>query len=91
MENLVKVTTDGQIAIPPDVRQAVSIQEGDYVAVRFMRDAIVLIPQKIIDQEQAYFWTETWQRGERQADADILAGRVHSFQDVEDLITDLDS
>ena len=28
---------------------------------------------------QAYFWTPAWQRGEREADADIVAGRTRRF------------
>ncbi len=37
-----------------------------------------------IDPEQAYFWTEEWQKGERQADEDIAAGRYQDFDDVDD-------
>ena len=43
-------------------------------------------PPKIIDPEQAYFWTEEWQKGERQADEDIKAGRVKHFDTVEEAL-----
>lgn len=41
------------------------------------------------DREQAYFWTDAWQAGEREADADIAAGRVKTFDTMDDLIADL--
>lgn len=28
------------------------------------------------DRSQSWFWTKDWQEGEREADADIAAGRV---------------
>lgn len=35
---------------------------------------------------QAYFWTTAWQRGERDAEADIRAGRVFRFDDVREAL-----
>jgi len=30
----------------------------------------------LVSPDTAYFWTEEWQRGEREADEDIRAGRL---------------
>jgi hypothetical protein len=46
--------------------------------------------KKLIDKSQAYFWTKKWQEGEREADADIKAGRAKTFDSVEELIKDLE-
>jgi hypothetical protein len=35
-----------------------------------------LKPQKPVDSTQAWFWESSWQVGERQADADLAAGRT---------------
>lgn len=43
------------------------------------------------DPSQAYFWTEEWQRGERQADADIKAGRVKTFESAAEAVKYLES
>ena len=48
------------------------------------------MPKKIVDKSQAYFWTKQWQEGEKEADKDIRAGRVKTFDSVEELIKDLD-
>ncbi len=40
----------------------------------------------LIDPDQAYWWTETWQRGEREARADLGSGKVLGpFASVQDL------
>ena len=46
---------------------------------------------ELLDHSQDYFWTRRWQEGEREAGADIRAGNVKKFDDVEDLIDDLES
>ena len=38
------------------------------------------------DASQAYFWTEKWQKGEREADADIKAGRVKCFKSADEAV-----
>jgi hypothetical protein len=49
-----------------------------------------LKPQRVLD-DQAWYWSEQWQQWERQADEDIVAGRVKKFRSVDELITDLDA
>jgi hypothetical protein len=43
------------------------------------------------DPEQAWFWTPEWQAGEREADADIAAGRTTVFHSEEEFFEALDS
>jgi len=40
-------------------------------------------------EDQAWFWTEEWQAGEREAETDLAAGRYQVFDKMEDLIDDL--
>ena len=53
---------------------------GDYIEVTVQGDGLLLTPKKLIDKSQAYFWTEEWQKGERQADEDNKAGRVRDLR-----------
>lgn len=69
----------GQMTLPEDVRQAARLEEGDLLDVELTADGILLRPQKLIDASQAWFWTPEWQAGEREADADLGAGRVETF------------
>jgi hypothetical protein len=45
--------------------------------------------EKLIDKSQAYFWTKNWQDAEKEAEEDIKAGRVNTFDSVNDQIKDL--
>jgi len=45
----------------------------------------------LIDRGQLYWWTEEWQKGEREAEAEIREGRVKSFERIQDLLQDLRS
>jgi len=38
-------------------------------------------------EDQAWFWTSGWQRGEREAEADLAAGRYETFDTMEDLLS----
>lgn len=86
-----KVTRHGQITIPAALRRQVGIEEGDLVELRAEDDHLVLMPKKLVDKSQAYFWTREWQEAERQAQADIEAGRIEEFASVEELFADLDA
>ena len=91
MTTLVKVTRNGQITIPAAIRQELEIQEGDYVEVSVVDDTVVLTPKQLVDKSQAYFWTEEWQAAEREADEDIRAGRIETFESVDELLADLEA
>ena len=69
----------GQLTIPQDVRESAHLEAGDPVEVEITADGILLRPKKLIDASQAWFWTQAWQAGEREASADIEAGRVTTF------------
>jgi len=46
----------------------------------------------LIDPEQKWWWTEEWQKGERQAEADMKAGKISGpFDSAAELIHDLES
>lgn len=81
----------GQITIPADIRKAARLEEGDPVEVEITPDGILLRPQKVIDATQAWFWTPEWQAKEREADADLAAGRSERFESDEEFLAALDA
>ena len=50
----------------------------------------MLTPKRLVDKDQAYYWSRQWQDAEREAEEDIRAGRVKEFASVEELLRDLD-
>ncbi len=73
-----RIDAKGCIVIPAKIRRALGLTEG----VQFRFEAtpesgeILMHQQVSVDKDQAWFWTTDWQEGEREADADIAAGRV---------------
>ncbi|MGI8878312.1 MAG: AbrB/MazE/SpoVT family DNA-binding domain-containing protein [Candidatus Limnocylindria bacterium] len=88
---MVTLRTNGQITLPAELRDRVGARTGDVFLAEVEDDALVLRPKRLVDASQAWFWTPEWQKAEREADADIKAGRVKRFRDVEELIADLDA
>ena len=84
-----KVTRHGQVTLPASVRRELGVEEGDLVEIEVVDDKAVLMPKKLVDKSQAYFWTKRWQEGERETDEDIKAGRVKVFDSVDELVKDL--
>ena len=84
-----KVTRHGQITLPASIRKEFGIEEGDLIEVTVENDRVVLLPKKLIDKSQDYFWTKEWQEAEREASEDIKAGRVKTFDTAEELVKDL--
>jgi len=68
----------------------IGIEEGDIVEISVEEERAVLMPKKLIDKSQAYFWTRRWQKAEKEAAENIKAGRVKTFDSVDELIKDLD-
>jgi antitoxin MazE len=89
MENLIKVREKGQITLPLYMRKKLHIEQGDLVLAKIVDNALVLIPQETIDKDQAWFWTERWQKLEAEAESDIRRGRVKSFDSVEELFDEM--
>jgi len=86
VRKLLVVSSRGTITLPKDFRKNVSFLMAEH------RDdgVIELRPQGTIDQDQTWFWTERWQRMEREADADIKAGRVLHAKHVDEFIAKLE-
>ncbi len=89
MPTLTKVTRHGQITLPASVRRKLGIEEGDLVEIEVIDEKAVLSLKRLVDKSQAYFWTKKWQEAEKEADEDIKAARVKTFDSVEELVKDL--
>jgi len=89
MSDLIQVRKKAQLTLPLSVRQQLGVEEGDYMDVQVRDGEIVLKVKKLVDKDQAWFWTKRWQQGETEAEEDIRAGRVHSFPDSKSAVAHL--
>ncbi len=86
MADLVQVRKKSQVTLPQSIRKKLGIEEGDFLDFQEKDGEIVLKVKKLVDADQAWFWTKRWQEGEKEADDDIKAGRVYSFPDAKSAI-----
>jgi antitoxin PrlF len=82
----------GQLTLPAEIREALHVAEGDEIEFDVAEDGVVVMHGlKTILADQAWFWTESWQAGERQATAEIESGQTHGpFKSAEEMFADLD-
>jgi len=90
MGQISEIRTNSQITIPKQIMKKLLLKEGDKIEFEVKEDAIVIRPVLIIDKAQSWFWTKKWQKAEREADEDIKAGRVKTFDEVDSLMKDLE-
>ena len=88
--SLIRLRPKGQLTLPDSVRRLAHLHEGDVLEVSVEEEGIVLRPKKLVDADQAWFWTDAWQRGERQASQDIREGRVSPAQGADEFLNSLE-
>lgn len=90
--DVLHLARDGRITLPNSLRHKAGLSSGDLLRAEVTENgSIILTPVVTVDRSQAYFWTSRWQQGENEADEDIRAGRIATFDKVEDLVHDLNS
>jgi bifunctional DNA-binding transcriptional regulator/antitoxin component of YhaV-PrlF toxin-antitoxin module len=80
----------GQLTLPSQVRELLKVSEGS--DIEFYRNDIgqvVIQGVQTIAPDQAWFWTERWQKMEHQAQADLEAGRVSEYENADDTVAAL--
>ena len=86
-----RLRAKGQVTLPGEIREMLELSEGDDLLFFVDEKGQVVIERgRVMPHDQAWFWTERWQRIEREAQADIEAGRVHRYADVDEAIEALE-
>jgi|LSQX01.1.fsa_nt_gb AbrB family looped-hinge helix DNA binding protein len=87
--SLVKVRTKAQITLPLKVRQALGIEEGDYLQVRVQGNTIVLVPQTLVTKLPPVSLSKEGEGMLEEALEDVRKGRVEEHDSVDSLIEEL--
>jgi AbrB family looped-hinge helix DNA binding protein len=86
-----RLRAKSQATIPGEIRELLNLNEGDDLVFYVDEQGkVVLTRLQTVPPDQAWFWTERWQRMEHEVQEDIDAGRVQEFDNVEDMISWLD-
>jgi len=88
---IVTIQERGVVALPADLRRRYNLKPGDQLAIGEAEDGrLELIPLVAIPASQQWFWTERWQRMEREVDEHIAGGEETTFPDSESFLEHLD-
>lgn len=76
--HLLSVQSRGTVALPADLRRRLHLDQANAQVQLIEREdgRIELVPVVAVPADQAWFWTDRWQAMEREADADVAAGRT---------------
>ena len=85
MPSLISVSAAGSSTAKRSLAYAASGKTKGYAA-HVLPGNVFFVPNS-----QAYYWTPEWQAFEKQADADIAAGRIEQFTSMNDAIVALRS
>ena len=86
----IRVRKKYQITLPSAIREAAGVYEGDFLIAEVQEDRTILLrPSRLVDADEAFFYTPEWQAAEREADEDIRLGRLSEPMSAEETIAEL--
>ncbi len=85
----VRAERELSVPLPADVQDVLHLQAGDLVRFDISPGGVVrLLP---VPADEAGFWTEEWQAGEREADEQLAAGQGTFFESAEEMFADMEN
>lgn len=86
----IKVRKKYQITLPTVIREAAGVYEGDFLTAEVQKDRTILLrPSRLVDADEAFYYSTEWQAAEREADEDIRLGRLSEPMSAEETIAEL--
>jgi len=83
----IKVRKKYQITLPAAIREAAGVYEGDFLIAEVQEDHTILLrPSRLVDTDEAFFYTREWQAAEQEAEEDIRQGRTFRFNTAKEAI-----
>ena len=77
---IVKIARHYQVVIPREIRERSNLKEGDFVSFEEKDGEIVMIPVSVVKKDQAYFWSDKWQRKIKESESEIKKGHYKVYR-----------
>jgi len=71
-----RISPKKQITIPTALFDELGLEIGDHLEVNIEREKLIFTPKKFISKDQLWFWTDNWQKKEKEAEKDIKGKKV---------------
>jgi antitoxin MazE len=86
---IAEMRTRSQITLPASIVKQLDLKEGDKIELVVEDGKIIITPVITVPKDQAWFWTEKWQKEEKEVDEQLKTGQLKGFENIDDLIEDL--
>ena len=86
---VVKILRHGQITLPKEIRKILGVEEGDLLEVGLENARVFLQPKILVDKQTVL--SETGEIKIKEALGALEKGEVKEFDNVDDLISELNS
>ncbi|MBA4179943.1 MAG: AbrB family transcriptional regulator [Anaerolinea sp.] len=73
---VITIGEGGVLRIPEELLELAHLKEGAPVSLHISGEGEIVIQAEERDPDQWWYWTEEWQKGEREVEEDKAAGRV---------------
>jgi AbrB family looped-hinge helix DNA binding protein len=83
-----RLRVKGQVTVPGEIRTILGAEEGDELVFRVDENKRVIVERvQFIPPDQAWFWSERWQRLEREVQEDLEKNKIQQFDSIEDTLS----
>jgi len=86
---LIDFKQKSQVTIPKDLVERLKLKIGDKLDIEEKDGKLVITPVVIIPKDQAWYYSEKWQKMEKEVDEQIDRGEVHTARDSDELFEGL--
>ena len=90
MNMLRKIGQNFQIALPQQIVKILGLKINEYIDISVQDSRIILEPQVLVPKDQAYFYSQEWQKDEEEASKDLKRGKVTKTKNLDELFKKLD-
>lgn len=78
-----------QVTIPKVLVEKLKLKTGDKLDIVEKDGKLIITPVVIIPKDQAWYYSEKWQKMENEVDEQIARGEVHTANNVDELFEGL--
>lgn len=80
-----KITRNFQVTLPVSIRKKFHLKVGAILDFIEKHGMIVVVPKKLVDEDQSWFWSKEWQKHEKEVDASVKKSESTSFKNVREM------
>lgn len=87
---IVDLKQKSQVTIPGALLKKLKLNIGDKLDIKEKDGKLIITPVMVIPRDQEWYWSKEWQEKERKADEELKAGKIHSANNIDDLMEQLE-